>query len=118
MFSGDFNADCSYLSKKKLLELSFSLDAKYHWAIGSNADTTIATGTDCAYDRIIVTGDFVQSAIDSSAVYDLSKEYNRETDAMLRVTDHFPVAINLRISTDGDDYIDLVTKTKLLNNKL
>ena len=47
---GDFNADCSYVTKSKSSKLKLR-SAKYHWWIGDDVDTTVAA-TDCAYDRL------------------------------------------------------------------
>ncbi len=48
---GDLNADCKYVSGRALSELTLRTDPKYVWLIDDNADTTVTTGTDCAYDR-------------------------------------------------------------------
>ncbi len=50
---GDLNADCKYVSGRALGELTLRTDPKYVWLIDDNADTTVTTGTDCAYDRYV-----------------------------------------------------------------
>ena len=47
---GDFNADCSYLSKTKRNNLALRAEG-YHWLIPDDWDTTVAA-SDCAYDRL------------------------------------------------------------------
>ena len=47
---GDFNADCSYLSKTKRRNLALRAEG-YHWLIPDDWDTTVAA-SDCAYDRL------------------------------------------------------------------
>ncbi|RTG89540.1 deoxyribonuclease-1-like protein [Schistosoma bovis] len=47
---GDMNADCGYLSKKKMLQLHLRKDTEFIWAIPDKYDTTLGKG-DCAYDR-------------------------------------------------------------------
>ncbi|VDP04960.1 unnamed protein product [Schistosoma curassoni] len=44
------NADCGYLSKKKMLQLHLRKDTEFIWAIPDKYDTTLGKG-DCAYDR-------------------------------------------------------------------
>ena len=50
LIMGDFNADCSYVTKSKSSKLKLR-SAKYYWWIGDDVDTTVAA-TDCAYDRL------------------------------------------------------------------
>ncbi|XP_018649989.1 deoxyribonuclease 1 related [Schistosoma mansoni] len=47
---GDMNADCGYLSKKKMSQLHLRKDTEFTWAIPDKHDTTLGKG-DCAYDR-------------------------------------------------------------------
>ena len=49
MILGDFNADCSYVSKTKMKSLDL-LGEGYHWLIEDHVDTTVGK-SDCAYDR-------------------------------------------------------------------
>ena len=49
---GDFNADCSYLSRSKEGKLSLKNDSRFNWLIESDIDTTISS-SDCAYDRYV-----------------------------------------------------------------
>ena len=50
LIAGDLNADCSYLSRSKMANLSLRLDTSYNWLIINSQDTTVGP-TDCAYDR-------------------------------------------------------------------
>lgn len=47
---GDFNADCSYVSKTKYLNLDLVKDKRFTWLVDSDVDTTVSL-SDCAYDR-------------------------------------------------------------------
>ena len=47
---GDFNADCSYLSKKRYNMLELVTDSRFTWLLDTNVDTT-TKNSDCAYDR-------------------------------------------------------------------
>ena len=49
---GDFNADCTYLSKAKYDELDLVTDDKFTWLLDSDEDTTTGN-THCAYDRLV-----------------------------------------------------------------
>ena len=49
---GDFNADCSYLSKTRYLALDLVKDTRFTWLIGNDVDTTVAR-SDCSYDRYV-----------------------------------------------------------------
>ena len=49
LIMGDFNADGSYVSKRKLGGLELREEG-YHWLIPDDADTTVSA-TDYAYDR-------------------------------------------------------------------
>ncbi|XP_061178392.1 deoxyribonuclease-1-like [Saccostrea echinata] len=55
LIAGDLNADCSYLSRTKMKELSIRNDTTYKWLIDDYQDTTVS-GTNCAYDRVVVHG--------------------------------------------------------------
>ena len=47
---GDFNADCSYLSKANYNKLDLVSDPRFTWLL--ETDTTVG-GTSCAYDRCV-----------------------------------------------------------------
>lgn len=50
MIMGDLNADCGYLSRKKMSALELRKDSSFHWWIEDEIDTTVKQ-THCAYDR-------------------------------------------------------------------
>ncbi|XP_055958311.1 deoxyribonuclease-1-like, partial [Patella vulgata] len=97
MFLGDFNAECSYLDETELAESPIYNDPKYTWVISSEVDTTTSCGTNCAYDRIVITGDLLTEAlIDKSGIaYKFDREYDLETDEAYKVSDHYPVEVCL-----------------------
>ena len=69
---GDLNADCGYYSGVLLLP-PFTT---WNWLIGFEEDTTVS-GTDCAYDRIIVNDEMVSSVVDYGVdSADITKEYS------------------------------------------
>lgn len=51
MLLGDFNADCSYLTKKNREKLQLITDKNLHWLIADKTDTTVKASTSCSYDR-------------------------------------------------------------------
>lgn len=51
MLLGDFNADCSYLPKKRRRDVRLITDSNLHWLIADDTDTTVRQSTSCAYDR-------------------------------------------------------------------
>ena len=51
MILGDLNADCSYLSMRRYLELDLVTSGQFTWLIGNTVDTTTKASV-CAYDRL------------------------------------------------------------------
>ncbi|GAA54715.1 deoxyribonuclease-1-like 2 [Clonorchis sinensis] len=62
LLAGDMNADCRYLSDRKMKQLSLMKDTSYYWLIDDGYDTTVHSN-DCALDRMIVYGNELKSAI-------------------------------------------------------
>lgn len=93
---GDFNADCSYARKEELEPLRFYSDNTFRWLTPWEADTTTSQNTDCAYDRLVVTGD-LRYAVADSFVYHFEDTYNLSFDEMWAVSDHYPVSMRLEI---------------------
>lgn len=97
---GDFNADCGYVRKKHWKNIELWTNAKYEWLIDSETDTT-ATDSNCAYDRIVITGTKMKnSAVKGSARpvrYD--KELGLSSEQTAAVSDHFPVEFRVRLSS-------------------
>ena len=51
IIGGDFNAGCSYVHKNDWDRIRLRCDERFKWLIGDNADTTVATDSQCPYDR-------------------------------------------------------------------
>lgn len=51
---GDLNAACAYASTAELDMLQLRT-GPYHWVVPDDADTNVAAGSACAYDRIVLT---------------------------------------------------------------
>ncbi|XP_050416451.1 deoxyribonuclease-1 [Patella vulgata] len=102
MIAGDYNADCSYLSAKKLSSNPLYTDQSFTWLISSTVDSTASHHTNCAYDRFVVAGDQFKEAI----VPHSAKAYNYETglhltfDEAWAVSDHYPIELEMKDSVD------------------
>ncbi|XP_066292359.1 deoxyribonuclease-1-like [Branchiostoma lanceolatum] len=98
MILGDFNADCDFV--RPIHWDSIGLWTRYRtydWLIGDDVDTTI-TSTDCAYDRIVVSGPTLRGGVvlNSAGVYNFAKDLGLLcTCEALAVSDHYPVEVDL-----------------------
>ncbi|XP_066267661.1 deoxyribonuclease-1-like [Branchiostoma lanceolatum] len=96
MIMGDFNADCNYVRPSHWDSISlWTRYRTYDWLIGHDVDTT-ATSTNCAYDRIVVSGPTLKSSVlpNSGSVYDFSRHLHCNCEAT-SVSDHYPVEVDL-----------------------
>ena len=95
LLAGDFNADCSYLSKTANAALRLRQDARFKWLISDDVDTTVGT-TSCAYDRFIVTGNLLKRELRNAHVVDVAKLQGITDPAVEKaVSDHQPIALQL-----------------------
>lgn len=86
---GDLNADCDYYKPEdKIIDLPELI-----WVTLDTADTTTKT-TDCAYDRILVSGD-LENKVKDFGVDRIDKTYNLNEESLYKISDHFPVYITL-----------------------
>ncbi|KAM9096286.1 deoxyribonuclease gamma [Sarcophilus harrisii] len=107
IFMGDFNAGCSYVPKKSWKDIRLRMDPKFVWLIADNVDTTVKESTKCAYDRIVVQGQKINSSIvpDSAKTFDFRKAYRLTEEEALRISDHFPVEFELQ---PGESFTNFV----------
>ncbi|XP_068940354.1 deoxyribonuclease gamma [Petaurus breviceps papuanus] len=112
IFMGDFNAGCSYVPKKAWKEIRLRMDPKFVWLIGDNVDTTVKGSTKCAYDRIVLQGQNINSSIvpDSADIFDFQKTYGLTEEEALDISDHFPVEFRLQ---PGGRFTNLVRSAGL-----
>ncbi|XP_032086677.1 deoxyribonuclease-1-like 2 [Thamnophis elegans] len=96
MFLGDFNADCSYVGKKDWSSIRLRTSEVFHWLISDDTDTTVGK-SDCAYDRIVVSGSKLRKWIvpKSAKVFDFQRAFKLSQEEALAVSDHFPVEVEL-----------------------
>ncbi|KAG8570634.1 hypothetical protein GDO81_011360, partial [Engystomops pustulosus] len=92
---GDFNAGCKYLSKKKTKSLRLSKDPDFQWLISDGTDTTVKESTSCAYDRIVIYGEELRNLVKSAGIYNFTKELRLSEAGALKVSDHYPVEMDL-----------------------
>lgn len=93
MLMGDFNAGCSYVTPSQWSSIRLRTNPTFQWLISDTADTTV-TSTHCAYDRVVVAGSLLQSAVvlDSAAPFDFQAAYEL-TDQLVSVpSSHFSSA--------------------------
>lgn len=94
MVLGDLNADCSYVGKTKWSQIPIKNDPEFTWAIPDGTDTTVALGTNCAYDRFIYTGSGWDDGIvpGSVRVYRFDEEMQpMDPQLAMKISDHYPI---------------------------
>ncbi|XP_022597934.1 deoxyribonuclease-1-like isoform X1 [Seriola dumerili] len=108
MILGDFNADGSYVSKKEMKDISIRSNKNFHWLIGDDVDTTASTGNNHTYDRIVVYGDDMLQAVvpNSAKPFNFQKAYGLSEEQALKVSDHYPVEVELKSITKITDEED------------
>ncbi|KAM6423785.1 deoxyribonuclease-1-like 2 isoform 5-T5 [Liasis olivaceus] len=97
MFLGDFNADCNYVGKKDWNSIRLRTSEVFNWLIPDDTDTTVGN-SDCAYDRIVVSGSRLRKWIEpkSAKVFDFQRAFKLSQEEALAISDHFPVEVGLK----------------------
>ncbi|XP_070705989.1 deoxyribonuclease 1 like 4, tandem duplicate 1 [Pempheris klunzingeri] len=111
MILGDFNADGTYVSKKDMKSIRIRSDKNFHWLIGDDVDTTASNRNDHTYDRIVVYGDDMLQAVvpNSAKPFNFQKAYGLSEEKALKVSDHYPVEVEMKSltnSTHEDDGVE------------
>ncbi|KAM3616998.1 uncharacterized protein V6R79_000816 [Siganus canaliculatus] len=98
MILGDFNADGAYVTSKKMKGIRIRSDKNFHWLIADDVDTTANTSNEHTYDRIVVYGEDMLSAVvpNSAKPFNFQIEFSMTEKMALRVSDHYPVEVELR----------------------
>ncbi|XP_020831340.1 deoxyribonuclease-1-like 1 isoform X2 [Phascolarctos cinereus] len=92
---GDFNADCSSLSKKRQGELVLRTNPGFLWVIPDGEDTTVRDSTYCTYDRIVVHGEHCQGLVKWAAAFKFPQSFQLTEAEALNISDHYPVEVEL-----------------------
>ncbi|XP_047468869.1 deoxyribonuclease-1-like [Penaeus chinensis] len=95
---GDFNAGCNYVTNSEWANVRLRQDSRFSWLISDHVDTTVR-GTACPYDRIVVSGANLTSAVysGSAKAYYFEEELGLKDHALIDdVSDHYPVEVRLR----------------------
>ncbi|XP_074549112.1 deoxyribonuclease-1-like [Halichoeres trimaculatus] len=98
---GDFNADGRYLSQVQKSNIQIC-SPPYHWLMRDDVDTTSSKCTDNTYGRVVVFGKVTLRAVvpDSAKPFNFQREFNLTDEQALRISDHYPVEVEL-IKTRG-----------------
>ena len=51
ILGGDFNAGCSYVGSGDWDRIRLRTEDRFEWVIGDDANTNVAQGSQCPYDR-------------------------------------------------------------------
>uniref|UniRef100_A0A087Y0D9 Deoxyribonuclease n=2 Tax=Poecilia formosa TaxID=48698 RepID=A0A087Y0D9_POEFO len=97
MILGDFRADGASVTDKQMQNIRIRSDINFHWLIADDVDTTSVTTNNHTYDRIVVYGDDLLATIvpNSAKAFSFQKEFNLTDKMALRVSDHYPVEVEL-----------------------
>ena len=87
---GDLNADCRYLRASDEVSLR---GPDYIWVVDDDSDTTVSTGTDCAYDRFI---------FKSPTSEDFTGNWGICTDIADNMSDHYLIWAEFWTTEDTD----------------
>ncbi|XP_071788375.1 deoxyribonuclease-1-like [Asterias amurensis] len=93
IITGDYNADCKYIKKSYWPTIQLRTQKRFYWATPDDADTTVSSTTDCAYDRFVLAGSKMTASLPSSVVFYYDKEYNLDEASAKEVSDHYPVEL-------------------------
>ena len=93
IFTGDFNAEGSYLRKKDKSEVKLLTDPRFKSLISDEADTTVAK-SDEAYDRIFVAGKLFKN-VNKGETFRFDKEFGLTPEEAFKVSDHYPIQFQL-----------------------
>ena len=94
---GDFNAGCSYVTSAEWAVNRLRHRQDVTWAIADHTDTTVSS-TNCAYDRIVLWGEALGSALvaGSAAPFRYDAAWGLTAELAEAVSDHYPVSFRLK----------------------
>ncbi|XP_043239503.1 deoxyribonuclease-1-like [Amphibalanus amphitrite] len=97
---GDFNAGCSYVTGAEWAVNRLKGRGDVTWAIADYTDTTVHA-TNCAYDRIVLKGTELSSAVveGSFGPFRFDEEWGIAEELTEDTSDHYPVHMKLKPKT-------------------
>ncbi|XP_034084701.1 deoxyribonuclease-1-like [Gymnodraco acuticeps] len=96
MVLGDFNAAGTYVRRDDFRNIPLFTDNNFHWLIDHDVQTAVS-GSQKAYDRIVVTTEMNNGVVPCSAdVFNFKNKYGLTPVQTRAVSDHFPVEVELR----------------------
>ncbi|KAF0306771.1 Deoxyribonuclease-1 [Amphibalanus amphitrite] len=97
---GDFNAGCSYVTGAEWAVNRLKGRGDVTWAIADYTDTTVHA-TNCAYDRIVMKGTELSSAVveGSFGPFRFDEEWGIAEELTEDTSDHYPVHMKLKPKT-------------------
>ncbi|KAL7988222.1 hypothetical protein Chor_007141, partial [Crotalus horridus] len=100
MVLGDLNAGGAYIPMNAWARIRLRNHPAFHWLISDQEDTTVSHRTCCSYDRIIVHGEELLSAVvpGSAKAYNFTKELGLCEEEALEISDHYPVEVKLKLA--------------------
>ncbi|XP_032066616.1 deoxyribonuclease gamma-like [Thamnophis elegans] len=100
MVLGDLNAGGAYVPMSALARIHLHNHPAFHWLISDEEDTTVSHRTCCSYDRIIVHGEELLSAVvpGSAKPYNFTKAFGLSEEEALEISDHYPVEVKLKLA--------------------
>ncbi|XP_013931767.1 PREDICTED: deoxyribonuclease gamma-like [Thamnophis sirtalis] len=100
MVLGDLNAGGAYVPMSALARIRLHNHPAFHWLISDEEDTTVSHRTCCSYDRIIVHGEELLSAVvpGSAKPYNFTKAFGLSEEEALEISDHYPVEVKLKLA--------------------
>ncbi|KAG8129869.1 hypothetical protein E2320_016543 [Naja naja] len=100
MVLGDLNAGGAYIPMSAWARIRLRNHPAFHWLISDEEDTTVSHCTCCSYDRIIVHGEELLSAVvpGSAKPYNFTRALGLSEEEALEISDHYPVEVELKLA--------------------
>ncbi|XP_025021233.1 deoxyribonuclease gamma-like [Python bivittatus] len=100
MVLGDLNAAGAYIPTSAWTRIRLRNHPAFHWLISDKEDTTVSHRTCCSYDRIIVHGEELLSAVvpGSAKPYNFTQALGLSEEEALEISDHYPVEVKLQLA--------------------
>ncbi|GAB1604736.1 deoxyribonuclease gamma-like [Argonauta hians] len=109
---GTLNTDCQFCNDDCRKSLKLAKDKSYKWLI---ADDTTLDDTTCTYDQAIIAGDKLKRLVpDSGSVFQFDKEYSMSERMAKKVTGHYPIEFELKVTVKKPETTKVSGASKLI----